>query len=336
MNSYGSILDSGQFARAMVSQGLGIAHVVLTQMAFGGGMLLCYFERLRQSGRSRYAGRFITGYFQDLVMVSFMLGALSGLAMWFTAIWWRSRWIGAVIDEFHWIWATDWTFFSVAVFTGCAYLRYRDRLRGRDRLILLAFYTVTSWFSLFWMSGITPSHLVPSHLSPDHSLWRDFFHPGFWPTLVCRTIEGVAISAVAACAVINVSWPAEREARRDLARHAMRFLAPMMLVPILGAWFWVSFLAPGRSGASGAGMTNISLAAITVVASLLLGASGICAFWFSAVEIGGIATVSLCILVLAGTALGEVLYQSIRGPSPVRTALLDVPLRVDIPVKERR
>ena len=39
--------------KGMVIGGLGIFHVFLAQMAIGGGMLLCYFEWLRRTGRSR-------------------------------------------------------------------------------------------------------------------------------------------------------------------------------------------------------------------------------------------------------------------------------------------
>jgi hypothetical protein len=138
----------------MLGGGLGIVHLLLAQMAVGGGMLLCYFEMLRRSGRSRYAGRFVAGYFRDLVLVSFLLGALTGVALWFVTIRDSPRTPGTLFDALHWIWATEWTFFCVQVVSGYAYLTYQDRMSGRDRLILLGFYSVASWFSLFWKSGI--------------------------------------------------------------------------------------------------------------------------------------------------------------------------------------
>ena len=52
--------------KGMAIGGLGILHVFLAQTAFGGGLLLCYFEWLRRTGRSRTAGRFINGHFQAL------------------------------------------------------------------------------------------------------------------------------------------------------------------------------------------------------------------------------------------------------------------------------
>jgi hypothetical protein len=93
---YNPIQDYGPVMKGMVIGGLGIFHVFLAQMAIGGGMILSYFEWLRRGGRSRYAARFIDGFFQALVLVSFVLGALTGVAMWFTAIQVSPRTIGVI------------------------------------------------------------------------------------------------------------------------------------------------------------------------------------------------------------------------------------------------
>ena len=50
----------------------------------------------------------------------------------------------------------------------------------------------------------------------------------------------MAIAALAACVVINLAEPREREARRELIGHASVFLAPMVLMPFLGV------LVPGE------------------------------------------------------------------------------------------
>ena len=164
---YYPIQDYGPVMKGMTIGGLGILHVFLAQMAIGGGMLLCYFEWLRRRGRARFAARFIDGYFQALVLVSFVLGALTGVAMWFTAIQVSPRTIGVMVNEFHWIWATEWTFFCVEVVSGYAFLRYKDRLSGQGRMILLAAYSAAAWFSLFWINGILSFQLTPGPLARD-------------------------------------------------------------------------------------------------------------------------------------------------------------------------
>src|SRR3954468_15121854 len=114
--------------KGLVIGGVGILHVFLAQFAIGGGMLLCYFERLVQRGRESDARKLVDGYFQILVLVSFVVGALTGVAMWFTTIQVGARTIGLMLDEFHWLWATEWVWFAVEITAGYAFYRYGPRL----------------------------------------------------------------------------------------------------------------------------------------------------------------------------------------------------------------
>src|SRR5437763_6822545 len=138
--------------KGLVIGGVGIVHVFLAQFAIGGGMLLCYFERLAQRGRERDARAFVDGYFQVLVLVSFVLGALTGVAMWFTTIQVGARTIGLMVDQFHWLWATEWVCFSVEVCAGYAFYRFGSRLDDRARRRLLGLYALAAWMSPFWIN----------------------------------------------------------------------------------------------------------------------------------------------------------------------------------------
>src|SRR5690349_14721600 len=142
--------------KGMVIGGIGIVHVFLAQFAIGGGMLLWYFERVAQTRGDREpdARRFVDSYFQILVLVSFVLGALTGVAMWFTTIQVGARTIGLMVDQFHWLWAAEWVCFSVEVVAGYAFVRVGKQLSDRARLRLLALYAAASWASLFWINGI--------------------------------------------------------------------------------------------------------------------------------------------------------------------------------------
>lgn len=83
------------------------------------------------------------------MLVSVVLGALTGVSMWFTTIQVGPRTIGLMVDEFHWLWATEWTFFCLEVTAGYAFYRYGPRLPDRTRFGLLATYSVAAWMSLF-------------------------------------------------------------------------------------------------------------------------------------------------------------------------------------------
>ena len=128
--------EFGPLMKGLVIGGVGILHVFLAQFAIGGGMLLYYFERLAQRGVPN-ARAFVDGYFKVLVLVSFVVGALTGVAMWFTTIQVGARTIGLMIDEFHWLWATEWTFFCLEIVAGYMFYRYHPRLNDRAAMGLL-------------------------------------------------------------------------------------------------------------------------------------------------------------------------------------------------------
>ncbi len=54
--------DFGPLMKGLQSGGLGIFHVFTAHFAIGGGMLLCYFQWLAKTGRSRPARAFTDGY----------------------------------------------------------------------------------------------------------------------------------------------------------------------------------------------------------------------------------------------------------------------------------
>jgi cytochrome bd ubiquinol oxidase subunit I len=329
MTSYYPIQDLSPLMNGMVIGGLGILHVFLAQMAIGGGMLLCYFEWLRRSGRSRNAGRFINGYFQALVLASLVLGASTGVAMWFTSIQVSPGTIGALVDEFHWFWATEWTFFCAQVVSGSTFLRYKDRLSGQGRMLLLVFYAVAAWFGLFWINGILSFPIPPGSRVLTHNVWSGFLNPTFWPSLFYRTVAAMAIGATAACVVINLAGPPEREARCELLGHVSVFLAPMVLMPLLGIWFLASMPPDSRSSLLGGNAILTMFMAIGVGASLLIGAYAFGAIWYWKLDINGFTAPLLCALAFAATAGGEFVREAVQKPYSIRQIVYSNPLRQD-------
>src|SRR5258708_37187823 len=83
---YYPVNDFGPLMKGMVIGGVGIVHVFLAQFAIGGGMLLYYVERLGQLGREQDARAVVDGYFKIVVLVSVVLAALTGDAIWCVTI----------------------------------------------------------------------------------------------------------------------------------------------------------------------------------------------------------------------------------------------------------
>lgn len=317
LNEYGPLM------KGLVIGSLGILHVFLAQFAIGGGMLLCYLQWLAGSGRDPLGGarRLIDSYFSVLVLVSFVAGALTGVGMWFTTIQVSPRTIGLMVDEFHWVWATEWTFFAVEIVSGCAFYRYRDRLGHRARMALLAIYSVAAWMSLFWINGILSWQLTPGDWPSTGRVWSGFFNATFWPSLLYRTVASLSIAALVACVVINATPSGGVDARARLINQVALLLAPMVLMPLLGLWFVAAMPADGRSWILGGSTAMTLFLNVTVVASLLVGGYALIGLVRQKLVINGATATLLVALSFGATAGGEFVREGVRKPFTIRQTL---------------
>jgi cytochrome bd-type quinol oxidase subunit 1 len=318
------VADFGPAMKGMVIGAVGILHVFLAQFAIGGGVLMLAFERTAQRATDPVlqAGsqRFVAGYFKTLVLVSFVLGALTGVAMWLTTIQVGARSIGLMVDEFHWIWATEWTCFALEVVAGYSFLRWGDRLDGKARLRLLGLYALASWASLFWINGILSWQLTPGAWLSGGGVWAGFFNPSFWPSLLFRTIVAVALAALVAILVIN-ALDLERDHKRVLVHRAARFMTPMAAMPLLALWYLAVVPADSRQWLLGGSIAMTMFVAIAAGASLLIGGYALVGILVKRLYVNAATAALLLALAFGATAAGEFVREGARKPYVVRGAL---------------
>ncbi|MGL4422337.1 MAG: c-type cytochrome, partial [Gemmataceae bacterium] len=319
--------DFGPLMKGLAIGGLGIFHVFTAHFAIGGGMLLCYFQWLAMTGRSLVARRFMDGYFSYLVLISFVTGALTGVGMWFTSIQVSPVTIGLMIDEFHWLWAVEWTFFCLEVVAGYAAYKYGPHLDDRARLILLALYSFAAWASLFWINGILSFQLTPGAWLESRSMWDAFFNPTFLPSLLYRTIAALVVAALAAMVLINLAPQFNRSEREELVRRAAWLLAPMAAMPILGGWF-LSVLPPdSRDWVTGGSVAMSMMLAIAIGASALVGGYALVGLIRQKLFVNGATATVLLVLAYAATAGGEFVREGVRKPYTLRELLYSNSIR---------
>jgi cytochrome d ubiquinol oxidase subunit I len=318
---YYPVNDFGPVMKGLVIGGLGIFHVFTAQFAIGGGILMCYFQWLAQTGRSQNARRFLDSYFVFLVLLSFVIGAVTGVAMWFTAIQVSARTIGVMIDEFHWLWATEWTFFCLEVTAGYAFYRYGRSLNDRSRFRLLVLYAIAAWMSLFWINGILSFQLTPDGWVRNGSIWAGFFNPTFWPSLFYRTIAALVIASLVACVVINARREFSREQRAELINKAARLMVPVVLMPVFGLWFLAAMPADSRGWVLGGSVAMTLFMNLAVGASFVVGAYAIVGLVMQRLYINGATATTLAALALVATAGGEFVREGVRKPYTIRQHL---------------
>jgi mono/diheme cytochrome c family protein len=321
---YYPVNDFGPLMKGLVIGGVGIVHVFLAQFAIGGGMLMWYLERRGQRGL-RDARMFVDGYFRVLVLVSFVVGALTGVAMWFTTIQVGARTIGLMIDEFHWLWATEWVWFAVEITAGYAFYRYGPQLGDRARLRLLALYALASWMSLFWINGILAWQLTPGRWLDGGGVWAGFFNPSFWPSLLFRTAVSTTLGALVGCIVIN-TMDLPRDRRAQLIRRASRFAAPIAAMPLLALWFLAVLPSDSRSWLLGGSTPMTMFVGVAAGASLLVGGYVIVGLIVQRLYINGATATLLLGLAFGATAAGEFVREGARKPYTVRGVLYSTSL----------
>jgi len=324
---YYPINDFGLLMKGAVVGGLGILHVFVAQFAIGGGVLLCYFEWLAQRRKSVLARRFLDSYFKALVMISFVIGALTGVGMWFTTIQVSPRTIGLMVDEFHWLWAVEWTFFCLEITAGYLFYRYGAALTDGLRMRLLLAYSGAAWMSLFWINGILSWQLTPGAWVTTGGVWAGFFNPSFWPSLLFRTVVSMTIASLAACVVINTISGVDRKERGELIHHAARPLIFMVLMPLLGAWYLAAMPADSRAWALGGSAAMTMFMLVSVGASLMIGLYAVVGLLGQRLYINGATATLLAALALGATAGGEFVREGVRKPYTVRQTLLSNSIR---------
>ena len=314
--------DFGPMMKGMVIGGLGILHVFLAQFAIGGGILLTYFEYLSSVGRFSEARSFCRSYFSTLVLISFVLGAVTGVGMWLTSIQVSPRTIGLMIDVFYWFWAIEWTFFLLEVVAGYTYYRYADKLPARRRLILISLYSIAGWFSLFWINGILSWQLTPGQWVNSANVWQGFFNPSFFPQLLFRTAASCSIAAIVATLVVNyMGQDVAQSLKQRILRHCMKFTSSMLIMPFVGLWFLAVIPDDSRGWLMGGSPAMMLFLLITVASSTLIGLYSIVSVFYSSFYIDTATALLLVCLAFGATAGGEFVREGIRKPYTVRNTL---------------
>jgi hypothetical protein len=313
--------DLGPLMKGMLIGGVAIFHVFVAQFAVGGGFLLLWFEWLNRRGDRPLLRRFVSGYFKWLVLISFVVGALSGVGIWLTSIQVSPRTIGLMVEEFHWVWATEWLFFSLEVVAGYAFYRYGERLGHARRMQLLTLYSISAAMSLWWINGILSWQLTPGTWPESGALWAGFFNPSFWPSLVFRLMVCLTLAALVACAVISFMPDLEKSQRVALQREAAWLLTPMAVMPFVGLWFLATIPADSRGWLTGGSIAMTMFLSLAAGASTLLGVYVLQGIARGRFHVNLPTSLLLLGLAFGATAGGEFVREGSRKPYTVRRTL---------------
>jgi len=257
-------------------------HVFVAHFAVGGGLFLVVTEARARRRNDLELLAWVRRHTRFFARLTLVVGALTGVGIWFTIGLVHPAATSALVHVFVWVWAIEWVFFFVEIASALIYDVSWDRVDGRTHLAFGWIYFASSWLSLAAVNGILSFMLTPGEWLRTRALWDAFWNPGYWPSLLVRTLAAVAFAGLW---VFATAWREAPALRGRLARSAALWALPATLVAPLAAAFWFQ-AAPGTTELLlGAGPQFLSRSALAfraaIGAALLYGIAVLLLAWLA-------------------------------------------------------
>ena len=284
-----------------------IFHVIIAHFAIGGGLLTVVTEQLAAKRGDALWLAFARKHAVFLILLSSVLGALSGVGIWFTIGLVHPAATAALIHNFVWGWAIEWVFFIVEMAAALLYVGTWDRLSSRTHLAIGWIYFVAAYLSLVVINGIVTFMLTPGQWIVTRSFWDGFFNPTYWPSLVLRT--GIALMLAGAYGWLVAARLPKDDGRAALVRYLAAWGVGGVAVAWLGFTWWERNIPVVAQKlifpADGLLRTTyvLGLVALGLLAALLVGVGFLAPCTFGV-------TVGILAVLLTGTYFGS--YERVR------------------------
>jgi mono/diheme cytochrome c family protein len=216
-----------------------VAHVVVSHFAIGGGLVIAVTETLAVRRGDRDMRELARRSSLMLILVSTVFGAISGVGIWVVAGLISPATISALIRNYVWGWAIEWTFFFVEIVAALVYYATWDRVSKKVHVLVGWIYFVAAYLSLVVINGIITFMLTPGQWLESGAFWDGFFNPTYWPSLLLRTgiamIMATAFMLFPALKGAVTAWP-------RLVRYLGWWLLAGVLVAYGGYRWWEAAL----------------------------------------------------------------------------------------------
>lgn len=222
--------------------GIAVVHVFISHFAIGGGLYLVVAERAARAANDEPTLAFLHTLSRFFARLTLVAGALTGVGIWFIIGLLNPVATEALIHNYVWGWAIEWTFFVVEIAAALLYYLGWTRMSAAAHLTIGWIYFAAAWLSLFIINGIVTFMLTPGAWLGSGGFWDGFFNPTFWPSLVMRTGICVLLAGLYGLLVASRSPEGDFKARtvRSLTTWGLVGLA---VTAAAGFWYWQSIPA---------------------------------------------------------------------------------------------
>ncbi len=213
-----------------------ILHVIIAHFAVGGGLLLVVTEQLAAKRGDPLWLEFARKQSVFLVLLTTVLGALTGVGIWFSIGLVQPAATSSLIHNFVWGWAIEWVFFIVEMAAALLYVGTWRTVSRRIHLRIGWIYFLGAYLSLVIINGIVTFMLTPGRWMETRAFWDGFFNPTYWPSLVLRT--GIALLLAGVYGWLVASRLAEDQGRRRLVRYLAGWALAGVALSLAGLIWW--------------------------------------------------------------------------------------------------
>jgi cytochrome bd-type quinol oxidase subunit 1 len=224
-------------APGLLIAAVAILHVFISHFAVGGGLFLVLAEGKARREKDEALLGFVRSLSRGFVLLTLVLGALTGVGIWFTIALVQPQATSALVTTFVWVWAIEWVFFATEIAAAMVYFYGWGRLPARTHLAVGWIYLLSAWASLAVISGILAFMLTSGDWVRTGSLASAFFNPTWLPMVALRT--AVAVGLAGLYVLFAASFVTDADLKARVARwSATRWIAPAaVLVPLALLWY---------------------------------------------------------------------------------------------------
>jgi len=227
---------SESLAGAQLIAIVAVFHVFISHFAIGMGLYVVIAEKIAIKSNSQDYKLFVKKSSALILLISAILGALTGVGIWFTIALVSPVGTASLIHTFVWGWASEWVFFVLEIVAILVYYYTWGKVSDSTHQLWGWLYFIGGWMSLFIINGILTFQLTPGKFIEDHSFWSGFFNPTFWPSLVGRTGITLILAGVYATLVLSFSKP---DVKKVFGRFSGYFVIIGAVLTFLGMYWWV-------------------------------------------------------------------------------------------------
>ena len=198
---------------------IAVVHVFISHFAIGGGLYLVVTEQMARRHNDTPTLAFLQKLAKFFVLVTLVAGVLTGVGIWFIIGLLNPLATEALIHNYVWGWAIEWTFFVGEIAAALIYYYGWNKMAPKAHITVGWIYFIFAWLSLVIINGIITFMLTPGKWLATGNFWDGFFNPTYWPSLVMRTGVCVMLAGLYALLV------AARQPAGDFKARIVRYSA---------------------------------------------------------------------------------------------------------------